>query len=340
MAELKLWQKIYSLCDEFFSLKPWNILYEDDLFAVKSPESGNEYFISIMGSNEEVYAMSAYEGAEALYQFWDLHNGEIELPPETIMLIPHMMVSLDNRENIPQKQRSVIKQLGLKYRGKQAWPNIERIIPAYLPDIPDDSHLYDLVYILEQSIQVIKRASKSVAFIYNEERHEDEYLFREAKSDNGQWVWKDVYKRVTVPTREKKINYSNDKLASFKKLPVGNHELEMDLVMIPAPTKEKGGAPYFPFIFIIVDPNRGMIIDFEILSPEPDFDSMLNRLPDTILGKIIKTGKRPGEISYKSPYIKGIMEWIEKETGQEMVQRLDLPALDEAVEYLIEQMKE
>ena len=340
MAELKLWQQIYSLCDELFSLKPWTILYEDELFAVKSPESENEYFISIMGSNEEVYALSAYEGAEALYQFWDLHNDEIELPPENIMLIPHMMVSLDNRENIPQKQRSVIKQLGLKYRGKQAWPNIERIIPAYLPDIPDDSHLHDLVFILEQSIHVIKRATKNKDFIYNETRHEDEYLFREAKPDNGQWVWKDIYKRVTVPTREMKITYSKDKLASFKELPVGDHELEMDFVMIPAPTKEKGGAPYFPFIFIIVDPNEGMIIDFEIMSPQPDFDSMLSSLPETILGKIIQTDERPGVISYKSPYIEGIMKWIKKETGQEMEQRLDLPVLEDAVEHLIDSLNQ
>mgnify|MGYP006283848213 FL=1 len=158
MAKLELWKKIYSLCDELFSLKPWNILYEDDVFAVKSPESRNEYFISIMGSNEEVYAMSAYEGADALYQFWNLHEREDMFPPESIMLIPHMMVSLDDRENITQKQRSVIKELGLTYRGRQAWPNVERIIPAYLPTIPDDFHLHDLVFILEQSIHVIKRA--------------------------------------------------------------------------------------------------------------------------------------------------------------------------------------
>lgn len=340
MAELKLWQQIYSLCDELFSLKPWTILYEDDLFAVESPESGNVYFISIMGSNEEVYALAAYEGAEALYQFWDLHNGEIELPPENIMLIPHMMVSLDNRENIPEKQRSVIKQLGLKYRGKQAWPNIERIIPAYLPDIPDDSLLHDLVFILEQSIHIIKRATKNKDLIYNETHHEDEYLFREAKTDNGQRVWKDVYKRVPVPTREEKISYSKDKLNSFKKLPEGKNELEMDFVMIPAPTKEKGGAPYFPFVLIIVDPNEGMILDFEMLSPQPDFPSMLSRLPDTIFEKFIKTGKRPGKISYKSPYIEGIMGWIEKETEQEMEQRLDLPVLDDAVGYLIDSMKQ
>ncbi|MGM0532787.1 MAG: DUF7309 domain-containing protein [Bacteroidota bacterium] len=340
MTKLELWKKIYSLCDEFFSQNPWKIFYEDDVFAVKSPESGNEYFISIMGSNEEVYAMSAYEGADALYQFWNLHEREDLFPPETIMLIPHMMVSLDDRENIPQKQRSVIKELGLTYRGRKAWPNVERIIPAYLPIIPDDSHLHDLVHILEQSIHVIKRASKNKAFIHNEERHEDDYLFREAKPDNGGWIWKDVYRRVPAPVRKEEITYTKKQLSSFKELPVSNHELEMDLVMVPAPVKDKGQTAYFPFVFMLVDPEKATILDFEFLPPHPDFHSMLGKLPDTILGKIVKTGRRPHKINYKSPYIEGIMKWLKEETGQKTEQKSDMPALDDAVEFMIDQMTE
>ncbi|MFW6101682.1 MAG: DUF6930 domain-containing protein, partial [Bacteroidota bacterium] len=185
---------------------------------------------------------------------------------------------------------------------------------------------------------VIKRASKNKAFIHSQERHDDEYLFREAEWDTGQWIWKDVYHNVAVPTRKEEITYNKDRLASFKKLPVDNQKLEMDLVMVPAPTKEKGGTPYFPFMFIMGDPEKGMILDFELLSPQPDFHTMLARLPDTILEKLIKTGRRPGQINYKLPYIEGTMKWLKEQTGQKTEMRMELPVLDEAVDYLIDSM--
>lgn len=338
MADLNLWKKLYSLYDELFSLKPWTFLFEDEIFAVKAPESQQEYFISIMGSNEEVYALSAYEGAEALYQFWDLHNSESALPTENILLIPHMMVALDDRENIPQKQRSVIKQLGLTYRGRQAWPNIERIEPAYFPAIPGDPQLRDLVHILEQSIHVIQRASKDKSFIHNKDHYEDEYLFREATMDKEQWVWNDTYRRVPESTRKEKINYTKDRLNAFNELPVGEHRLEIDLVMIPAPMKDKNKPACFPFLFLMVDPEADMILDFELMSPRPDFQTMIGSFPDTLLEKLINAGQRPRQISYKSSVIEGIMRWLEDQTDQKTEQTTNLPSLDEAANYLINSM--
>ena len=123
-TDLQLWDQLYQSIDQFFALKPYKILHEQDIFAVRMPDGERDYFISIMGRNDEVYALSAYEGAEALYQYWVLYEYEEYLPPESILLIPHMMVSLDDREEITKEQYSIIKQLGRKYRGRQSWPNV------------------------------------------------------------------------------------------------------------------------------------------------------------------------------------------------------------------------
>ena len=68
-------------------MEPWESLYESDIFAVKSPETGKDYFISIMGRSHQVFALVAYEGAAGLAKFQALQNGDENLPPETMMCL-------------------------------------------------------------------------------------------------------------------------------------------------------------------------------------------------------------------------------------------------------------
>ena len=338
MANLELWKKIYSLSDEFFSLKPWEYIGEANIFAVESPESGKEYFISIMGKLGEMYALSAYEDAEGFYKFRELEEAQEELPPETILFIPHIMISLDDREDVPEEQREVIKQLGLKYRGKQSWVNIRQVIPGYFPDVPDQEHVQDLPHILSQSIDVIKRASQDPSFIYNEEQDENEYLFRMPKPKEGGYEWEDQYRQVPEPAEEKDFNPDQKNMEAFTNLPQGEQVIETDLVMIPAPVHNKNEKPYYPFMFLMVDPDSGMVLDFALLTPHPDLDSMISKFPDTLFEKFIKQGKRPRVIRYKSLFIEQAMDYIEEQTGQQTERHSELHALDQAVDSFLKQL--
>lgn len=72
-------------------------MYETDLFGVKSPDSETLYFTSIMGSAGQFNAISIYEGVNAAEQILWIQGQQEEAMPDDILLIPHLMVSFDNR---------------------------------------------------------------------------------------------------------------------------------------------------------------------------------------------------------------------------------------------------
>ncbi|MCK5201566.1 MAG: hypothetical protein KAR21_24600, partial [Spirochaetales bacterium] len=137
--EAELYRKIYMLAAKIRQLEPWKRMYESELFGVKIPGTDRVYFISIMGSEGAFFAMSAYKGYQGLSQFLEFTNVSPDgvqehadfLPPETILTIPHLMLSFTDREELSGEHLSTIKESGVTFRGRGNWPHLEDFEPAY-----------------------------------------------------------------------------------------------------------------------------------------------------------------------------------------------------------------
>ena len=340
-TNLQLWKKIYTQFDELMALKPWEVLYESDIFGIKSPDTSQVYFISIMGSLGEVFGLSAYEGPLALDRFWKLYEYETELGAENILLIPHMLVSFDEQENLPDRQCDIIEELSLKYKGKGkgAWPNIQQISPGFFPATPDEKRLHDLTHILSQSINVIKRAGQNKAFIHPLGHHDDEYLIREQTQKDNKTEWTDIARRIPTPHIKQEFTYNTENLNAVNSLPFNYECIEMDLKISPSPIKEGNLPACFPFILMFVDSKNGRILDFDLLLPSPDFEFLIRKLPDHIFSRMIQNNIKPRKLKFKSTYIEGAMMFIQKKTDLETEQTLNLPSLDEASKSMIDHLQ-
>jgi len=184
----------------------------------------------------------------------------------------------------------------------------------------------------------VKRASESKYFIHNETHHDDEYLYREIIKDKGKQAWGDNYRRVPEPEIKQTITYQEGQLNAYKNLPEQKRTVQTDLKMLPFPVKEKGEHPQYPFVLVLVDSESSMILDFEMLNPKPDFQTMIGQLPGIILSKFIDQGWRPEEILFKSPQLESIMGFLEQEANQSVGHMLDLPELDQAVNAIVQGM--
>ena len=71
-----LWETVFSLSGTFFGLKPSKMFSESDVFGVQSSDTGLMYYISIMGELGEAYSKAAYQGSDALNQFWYLKEAK------------------------------------------------------------------------------------------------------------------------------------------------------------------------------------------------------------------------------------------------------------------------
>ena len=60
---IEKWREIHRAAAELYSLAPLDYLEETDIFGVRTTITGRTYFISVMGSAGQVYALSVYEGS-------------------------------------------------------------------------------------------------------------------------------------------------------------------------------------------------------------------------------------------------------------------------------------
>jgi hypothetical protein len=121
------WKAIYSLCDQIFALQPWKELMETDNFAIRLPASDREFFVSVMGSEGIVPALSFYEGDRAYYKFIQLQNQDLNYHPTTLLAIPHFMVSWEKSRDLEPYQAVIMERLNIRYNGKRCGRRLTRL---------------------------------------------------------------------------------------------------------------------------------------------------------------------------------------------------------------------
>src|SRR5439155_12572522 len=120
----------------FRDLAPWRWTSEADLFGVEGPESGQTGYCCVMGGAGEHFALGVYLGSEGLAGLWRLREaGEIGAydPGEVLSWQNCLMASFEDRNLLRQPDLETIRALGLKFRGRGAWPLLRRYLPGYAP---------------------------------------------------------------------------------------------------------------------------------------------------------------------------------------------------------------
>lgn len=336
-----LWRRIYSLAKDIYNLAPWNWLYESDVFGVKIPNTDRIYFVSIMGSGGEFQAISAYRGTKALGQFNQLQNEEETVPPETILTIPHIMLSFTDRENLSPEQLASIKSTGLKFRGAGIWPSLKETVPAYLPVLPEGTSLSDASIILEQTLEVARRTVNDPDILCQESEEYYAFLIREHDENDRGTSWRDIYEPIEMDQVKTsyKLVYRKESLKKISLFPERRMIIQMDLVLLPSPVKEKGQKGYFPFVLLMADKKTGLIIGMNMLTPIPDLDTMYESVPQKVLDELVNFGYRPQRIEVRSDLLNELVAKALKMAGCRQLKVKNLHSIDEAVASITSNME-
>jgi hypothetical protein len=325
-------KKLYSLAEQLRDLSPWRWMYESDVFGVESPVSGELYFVSIMGSEGTFPAVMVYEGKNALDWFVTVQESETAPRPEDIFLIPHLMLSFEDREALKPGERRRLKDLGFSFRGRGAWPVLRRIIPGHPPVFPDASKLDDMIPVLEQTLHIARRAQKEEPPFIS--IHEQGYtVFFRACEPGSRAAWRDENRLVQPEFKPVPVRFSLEAVAELNRFPKADHILEVDLPLLPTPIKDREPA-YFPFVFFVVDGHSGYILHFELLSPHPSVEDMFASCGQLLLEVLIKHKIRPLEIRVRSRRLYPLFEKVLANTSIRLVFSPELPAVGEAFDSM------
>lgn len=297
---LEEWSSLYEAAAAFKEAGCWEWMYDDDLFGVMDPETGEIAYCCIMGNLGEHYALGAYLGAEGLNSILEILSSDAEDEedayfPDSFFKQKCLMASFRNRDELAKEDREIIKKLGLKFRGNNNWPLFRSYEPGLFPWFLNARECRFLTVALQQSLEVALRCRRDKAILEHEKPFT--FLVRVPEKEGERIVWSDRYLEASLPVKEYISFTIADELylkKIVKSLRRGKDIWEAEAFWVPYPVQEaKNKRPYYPVVFLIVDRTSGLILGHELLKNlQEDGYSCINLL----LKVVSKGGLAPSRI--------------------------------------------
>jgi hypothetical protein len=266
---LEEWKALYEAAREFMANRPWTWMLDSDLFGVQNPQNGELGYCCIMGELEEVFALAVYLGSDGLEGYMRMQSGEIDMDdPDLINLQNCLMASFEDRGSLEKEDLQIIKRIGLKFRGRNGWPQFRRFLPGYAPWFLTNGEAQFLTIAIRQALDVASRFTRDRNLLTPPE--EDQILVRVPLERDGQVEWKDTWMVPPPPEKkhapEAKIDeILLERIKRNSKRTQGTWEI--DSFYFPAPVAE-GDRPYFPRTLLIADHVTELILHTHLAHPE------------------------------------------------------------------------
>jgi hypothetical protein len=270
LPSLNDWKELYAAAIEFKKLEAWRWMYDADVFGVQNPANGEIGYCSIMGNLGEFFALGVYLGAEGLDCFLKIQAGKVS-NDEALFVQKCLMASFEDRKFLDSRDMDLIKQLGLKFRGRNAWVSFRSYVPGYVPWYLNQAEATFLRIALEQACEValMVRDRKLVL----ETVKKGHYLVRVPRTEGGRQVWQTETVKpsfVIKKPQQEALPAPIDELGLQrlkKNSPQPGTIWEVDLFLAPMPILERADRPFFPYLALFADHHSGFVLGVDALPP-------------------------------------------------------------------------
>lgn len=278
------WKKLYETAIAFKAAKPWSVLENYHIFAVKDPHVNRTGYCCVMGAGGELFGMALYLGTEGLNTLLAMFNDQLEDDP---LYVQHcLMLSFDDREELHPNEREQIKALGLKFRGRGAWPAFKIHEPGFYPwPLQKAEDVIFLTASLEQAIDVAQ-SSADDPDAHLEFRGKTILTRVPASEINGtidwntEWLIPEEEAPEELPIASAVINELQ--LAKLKKtIKRSSGVWEIDCFFMPTPVSDEE-RPYFPMGFVVLDQQSEQILMMHMFEKQDAFNIVPNKLLDLL----------------------------------------------------------
>lgn len=309
------WRQLYAVAVEFRKLKCWDWMLDSDVFGVQDPVSGEIGYCCVTGSLGSHFALVVYLGEAGLAAYEKAQSGRIS--PGDLEIFAEQnctMASFEDSEALSSEDREIIKELELRFRGKNQWPLFRSYRIGCPPWYLTKEEAGFLTIALQQAVIMASRFKRNEKALVPPK--EGFYLVRKPKEVDGNYQWTDEWIKPKPPGVKPKISIppiNEIRLQKIKKTIKRRSGLwETDFFYTPTPIKEGDERPRYPYAMLWVDSNSGLILNANMMSS----DNYMTEYPNSLM-ELIETAKvKPGEI------------WVRKEMASELlnliVTRLDI----------------
>ena len=324
-ASIEQWKTLYEAGTRIKELKPWEKFWDMDLIGITYGAEEETIFFSILGRGGDCYGIAVYEGYEGLNRFLMLAMQEsMNLAPEYAMFNQRNLTCYwGNRDELSDKQRKIIKELGYTYRGKNQWLYFLSFEPGYYPYNMDEEEVLrmsEYLQDLELALRCYDETDMQVDF-----ESGNMFLLSFGK-DKKTWSFGEESLPFTAFQFGNLLITDEDLLSDLAKAPKCNAVLEADVSVLGASIADKKyNRPANPALSLLGDANTGIIIKFEMLEPEDDAIVMLAEI---LIGFVLQYGA-PKEVRVSNVIVEAGLKQICDVCGIKLRRVKRLQGLDE-----------
>lgn len=331
------WQRLYAAATAFKAVKPWHILTEDQGFSVEDPETGTLNYCIITGELGDHLALILCLGPEGLGAYYDAirriedATGDLEEQDASICMLnaPQLQASFEDRDFLTDEDRRVIKDLKLRFRGRQAWPMFRSYHPGRLPWYITGAEARLLTVALEQALVVVGDADW-VSAQYDERAEElDGTLpIRYLDGDTWRYRWEKpqpLFPQYEMPADEEWLTEMR------RKLPQTKAELQFHMALLSGAIEDGPLPPYYAHLLLLVDVNSGMLLSQQVLLAKPSVEAMLQTIPSELIKMFEALKMRPETLQVATERLYRILALPAGLLGIRLLAKPELPMLEEGL---------
>lgn len=335
---------------------------DSDLFGVENPKSGEIGYCCVLGELGEVYGLVVYLGTAGLEQHRKIQSGKVHAgSPDFAYSQSCLTAWFGGRRDLDNSDLKVVRELRLKFRGSDAWPQFRSLQPGYLPWYLTENEAKFLTLCLEQACQVavhfekhpdlLTAPARNLYLVRVQSGNADprsvaqpqsfsqspgqQRLFPEAVETRvqqwgSQWLSPAPLVKATVgpfPLDEVRIQ-------RIKNNSQAHHGVwEIDAFYMPAPVDGRD-RPFFPYTFLCADHDSAFILGTVLAEPS----TWETEFPKTFLDNVEEHKLLPSKLSFRKEELKELFAPLATQLGIEVELTKKLPAVDRAKRGLLKFM--
>lgn len=328
-ASLEEWRELYNVAIRLKDMKPWEELWDMDLITILPYGKEEPCICSVMGKGGECYGIGVYNGINSIHNFFVTANSQ-DIPSHQLIRYQNNIVCyFGSRDELTKKELNIIKELGLKFRGKSNWIYFRVFETGYAPYMPDRDEVLELTDILKNLYMAIKSLHKGLEIDFEGGKT----LMRRFNEEDNLWINYEM--PVFIPEIQYPIPVLEDQLLikRLTKQPSNKSILELDIAYLNSTINDRSyDKPIIPRLCVLADGRSGMLISQAMITPE---DDEADTIFETIINYILQRGK-PKRIIVRDEYILSILMDLCKRVDIKVTTSANLRAIDEFMESFYE----
>ncbi len=335
-AAIEQWRNLYRAAREFYQLAPWEWLTDADVFGVQDPETGEIGYICVLGNLGEVFGLLVYLGREGYHSYLRLREADLDtFSWDVVVAQRSLSLSFGDREELTTRDRAVIRQLGLRFRGRGAWPVFRSLRPGYQPWYLDREEVRFFTLALTQVNQVARRLSDDPRLLNRGPRG---YCLVRVLEDHEEHQWRDEWLPFPppppLPAAEPLPRGLLSRLRRAARPLGGVWEVGMFVVPVVVGDELPG---HYAAAALCAYQRRGRVLGLDVKPYQERFQDLA-----TWFTKVLEESSVgwPEEVWVRDPEVAVLLAPLLGRLGVQLVSTTELLALEEAQASLIRWLRE